>query len=358
MSPTQTPRSTAGDVAAAGGKPHGMFKRLYHGQTKADIVGRWKLWFAISGALLLIGVAALATNGLNMGIDFTGGTVWQVEAGKAQVADVSRAMADLGYKDAQVQEITQSSGGANARFLRVEAEAAAEPAAATTAALSRATKGLAAAKDKAPPSVRDDVKAVSDNLNGVRGPFRTAVPAPLAELQAELTAFPEKFDAAKEAKGKAAFTTASAAKMERSVEMLISLEEAERSRLSEDVTQELAKLTGTPAAQVTIDTVGPSWGRQISEKARNALVVFMIAITIFITIRFELKMALATVAALFHDLLIVVGLYAVFKFAVTPATVIALLTMLGFSIYDGIVVFDRVNENTKMVNSKAKMTYT
>ena len=358
MSTKDIPPTTTGDTAAASGKPHGVLKRLYHGQTKADIVGRWKTWFAISGVLLLIGIAAVATNGMNLGIDFTGGTVWQVEAGKAQVVDVSRAMTALGYKDAQVQEITQASGGDNTRFIRVEAEAAAEPATETTAALDRARDGLASTKDKAPASARDDVKAVIDNLNGVRGPFRTAVPEPLAELQTELTAFPKAFEAAKGDKARAAFTTASAAKMERSVEALVSLEEAERSRLSEDVTQELAKLTGTPAAQITIDTVGPSWGRQISEKARNALVVFMIAITIFITIRFELKMALATVAALFHDLLLVVGFYAVFKFPVTPATVIALLTMLGFSIYDGIVVFDRVNENTKLVTSKGKMTYT
>jgi preprotein translocase subunit SecF len=68
-------------------------------------------------------------------------------------------------------------------------------------------------------------------------------------------------------------------------------------------------------------------------------------------------MAMATLAALVHDLLIVVGIYAIFQFPVTPATVIALLTILGFSIYDGIVVFDRVDENTKLLGRKSKMTY-
>ncbi len=125
----------------------------------------------------------------------------------------------------------------------------------------------------------------------------------------------------------------------------------------QDVTAELARLTGTPASEITVDTVGPSWGQQISEKARTALVVFLIAITIFITIRFELKMAIATVAALFHDLLLVVGVYALLGFPITPATVVALLTMLGFSIYDGIVVFDRVDENTKLLSAKSKITY-
>jgi len=146
--------------------------------------------------------------------------------------------------------------------------------------------------------------------------------------------------------------------MTKAVEDLVDLEAQERARLSQDVTEMLTKQTGTPEAEVTIDTVGPSWGRQISEKARSALVVFLAAITVFITIRFELKMAIATVVALFHDLIVVVGLYSLFNFPVTPATVIALLTMLGFSIYDGIVVFDRVDENTGLVSgSKAKMTY-
>ena len=87
------------------------------------------------------------------------------------------------------------------------------------------------------------------------------------------------------------------------------------------------------------------------------VIVFLIVISIYITLRFEFRMAMATLAALVHDLLIVVGVYAIFQFAVTPATVIALLTILGFSIYDGIVVFDRVNENTKMLSAKSKITY-
>ena len=72
----------------------GALKRLYHGETDYDIVGRWKIWFGVSGAILLIGIATVVTQGLNLGIDFTGGTVWQVEAGKATVSDVQQAMAD------------------------------------------------------------------------------------------------------------------------------------------------------------------------------------------------------------------------------------------------------------------------
>jgi len=339
-------------------KEHGVLKRLYHGETKADIVGRWKLWFGISAVLLLIGLGAVAVGGLNLGIDFTGGTVWEVKAGDAQVQEVSDAMVSLGYQDAQVQEITATSDGKSTRFLRVEAESAAEPDSTTTAALDKAKSGLDSLEKEVPDNARSNIGAVADNLDGVHGPFKVAVPEPLEKLQSEIDALPAALTKAKTAKAKTTASKASAARMELQVEALINLEDAERSELASNVTQELAKLTGTPASQVTVDTVGPSWGKQISEKARNALVVFLIAITIFITIRFELKMAIATVVALFHDLLMVIGLYAVFGFPVTPATVIALLTMLGFSIYDGIVVFDRVNENTKMVSAKGKMTYT
>ncbi|MCU1498461.1 MAG: protein translocase subunit secF [Acidimicrobiales bacterium] len=123
------------------------------------------------------------------------------------------------------------------------------------------------------------------------------------------------------------------------------------------VDQALSKATGTPVSQVNADTVGPSWGKQISGKARTALIVFLIAISLYITLRFEVKMALATLAALIHDLLVVVGVYAVVGFPVTPATVIAILTILGFSIYDGIVVFDRVDENSRTLTSKSNQTY-
>jgi preprotein translocase subunit SecF len=85
--------------------------------------------------------------------------------------------------------------------------------------------------------------------------------------------------------------------------------------------------------------------------------VFLVLITIYITIRFEWKMALATLAALVHDILVTVGVYSLFGFPVTPATVIAVLTILGYSIYDGIVVFDRVDENAKALAASGRTTY-
>lgn len=346
------------DLTAPTAPKRGALKRLYHGETSYDIVGRWKIWFGVSGAILLIGIATVITQGLNLGIDFTGGTVWQVEAGKADVAEVQEAMAELGYEDVQVQEITQVSDGENTRFLRVEAEATAKPAAATTDALDEAERSLRTLSRRVPGSARDDIQAVEADLESISGPFRQDVPAPLKALQKEIDAVPGAMDDAKDSAGRIAVAKKAADSMQERVSELSTLQDEELTRVGRDVTAALARLTGTPASEITVDTVGPSWGKQISEKARTALVVFLIAITIFITIRFELKMAIATVVALFHDLLLVVGIYALLGFPITPATVVALLTMLGFSIYDGIVVFDRVDENTKMLSAKSKITYT
>ncbi len=336
----------------------GALKRLYHGETDYDIVGRWKIWFGVSGAILLIGIATVVTQGLNLGIDFTGGTVWQVEAGKATVSDVQQAMADLGYADVQVQEVTQVSDGKNTRFLRVEAEATAEPSKATTDALADVSSSLGDLVAKVPDGSRRDIEALRDDVGALDGPFRDDVPDELQAIQDEADAVPSALAKAKTAKAKTAVVDKAVTSIQGHIDALSDLEDAEITRVGQDVTSELAKLTGTPASEITVDTVGPSWGQQISEKARTALVVFLIAITIFITIRFELKMAIATVAALFHDLLLVVGIYALLGFPITPATVVALLTMLGFSIYDGIVVFDRVNENTKLLSAKSRITYT
>ncbi len=126
---------------------------------------------------------------------------------------------------------------------------------------------------------------------------------------------------------------------------------------ADKVTDKLADLTGTRAQDVNFTSVGPSWGDEISRKALRALVFFLIALTVYITFRFELKMAIPTIVALVHDILVTMGVYSLLGFEVTPATVVSLLTILGFSIYDGIVVFDKVDENTKLVGSTHGLTY-
>jgi preprotein translocase subunit SecF len=339
---------------ASAPKHHGGFSRLYHGETTIDFIGRWKLWFAISGVFLLIGLVALMGNGLNLGIDFTGGTVWEVPAGKADVADVESAMNDLGYDDVQVQLVTQNTGSGDKRILRVEAEAQASPDKATTKAIDAAASDLDRIEAKLKGSSKTKIDAVRANLDSVDGPFAEAVPAELKALQEQIDTLSKDLAGSKD---KTKLVSTSAAEMQKQVSTLEGLEQTERERVGQAVSDELAKQTGSNVKDVTVDTVGPSWGKQVSGKARTALIVFLIVISIYITLRFEFRMAMATLAALIHDLLIVVGIYAIFQFPVTPATVIALLTILGFSIYDGIVVFDRVDENTKLLGRKSKMTY-
>jgi preprotein translocase subunit SecF len=227
-----------------------LWSRLYHGETKIDIVGRRRIWFTISLVVVLIGLGSLLTRGLNLGIDFEGGVVWEVPAGDATVADAEDAMADQGIGDATVQTLESDDGVE----LRVEA-------------------------------------------------------APLGNEE------------------------------------------------SDKVTAALAELTGSSVDEVSLTSVGPSWGDEISEKALRALVVFLVLVTIYIALRFETKMAIPTLVALLHDVLFTVGVYSITQFEVTPATVIAILTILGFSIYDGIVVFDKVDENTRLVSSTGGLSY-
>lgn len=228
----------------------GPLGRLYHGETRFDFVGRARLWFGISGLVILVGLVSLGLNGLNLGIDFEGGAVWELPAGEVAVEDARDALAAEGLAEAKVQTLESDDGVR----LRVQNE----------------SLGL------------------------------------------------------------------------------------ER---EQEIAGQLAELAGVSPAEVDLTSVGPSWGEEISRKAFRALVFFLIAITIYVTFRFEFKMAMATLVALFHDILVTVGIYSLGGFPVTPATVIAFLTILGYSIYDGIVVFDRVDENTRLVSSTNRVTY-
>jgi preprotein translocase subunit SecF len=228
-----------------------ILSRLYHGETNIQFVGRIKQWLIISAVVIVVGLVSLYFRGLNLGIDFKGGVVWEVPAGTASVADTQSAMEAEGLQGLTVQSLTAEG----TTRLRVEAE---------------------------------PLKSVAD---------------------------------------------------------------------AEAISTKLAEVTGSDVNDVSLNSVGPSWGEEISRKALRALIFFLIAITLYISFRFEFKMALPTLAALIHDVLITIGVYSLAGFEVTPATVIALLTILGFSIYDGIVVFDKVDENTKLVGSTHNLTY-
>ena len=126
---------------------------------------------------------------------------------------------------------------------------------------------------------------------------------------------------------------------------------------SNKVNSALAKEFGVAETDIKVQMVGPTWGKEVSKNAAKALVVFLLLVALFLAVYFEWPMALAGLIALVHDVLITVGIYALSGFEVTPATVIGFLTILGFSLYDTVVVFDKVRENTAGLTSGSRMTY-
>lgn len=133
---------------------------------------------------------------------------------------------------------------------------------------------------------------------------------------------------------------------------LAELGEAEQT----SVTSGLADLAGVSTDEIVRESVSSRWGRSVTDKSVRALVVFFIFVSLFISWRFEWRMAIAALSAVVHDILITVGVYAVFGFEVTPATVVAFLTILGYSMYDTIVVFDRVRDNEELY-SGSRVSY-
>ncbi|MGI9666986.1 MAG: protein translocase subunit SecF [Acidimicrobiia bacterium] len=127
--------------------------------------------------------------------------------------------------------------------------------------------------------------------------------------------------------------------------------------LSPDEQDELvgavADAAGADVNDANVSAVGPTFGAEVTRKAIQALVVFLIVVSAFIAWRFEWKMAVAALTALFHDLIIAGGIYALIGFVVTPSTIIAVLTILGYSLYDTVVVFDKVTENVRDAQPRA-----
>ena len=224
--------------------------RLYRGDVSINFVGRQKLWYTISGCILVIAIVALLVRGLNFSVDFKGGSIFQVKAPNATITQVEQAVSDGGGGTATVQKV---GVGSSAQW--------------------------------------------------------QAQTAPLTITQ------------------------------------------------TEHVQDALAKEFGLSVNDINTTFVGPTWGSQISSKAIEALIAFLIVIVIYLSIAFEWKMASAAFVALMHDILITVGIYALAGFQVSPATVIGLLTILGYSLYDTVVVFDKVRENTAGLVTSARSTY-
>ena len=229
--------------------------RLYTGEVSYNFIGRRRLWYIISGALLTLSILALLIRGLTLGIEFEGGADFQAPtkvSASQMVEPVREALQRSGVPD--LNEATVNTVGNNQ--VRVQ-----------TRTLDTTTE-----------------------VPAVRGAIGEAV--------------------------------------------------------------------GVPGDQVNYSLIGASWGGQITERALIALIVFLVLVTLVIWIYFrDAKMSGAALVALLHDLVLTVGIYALVGFTVTPATLIGVLTILGYSLYDTVVVFDKVRENVKGVKTSTTKTY-
>ncbi len=127
---------------------------------------------------------------------------------------------------------------------------------------------------------------------------------------------------------------------------------------SQQITAKFAEKAEVATEQINVNTVGPSWGKEITKDAGIALLVFFLIISAYISWQLEWRMAVAALTAVAHDVIVTVGVYSLLRFEVTPATVISFLTILGYSLYDTIVVYDRVQHNSTRYDRSGKYTYT
>ena len=227
--------------------------RLYRGEVSVEFVARQRLWYTISGAILVVSAVALLVFGLNFSVDFKGGSVYQFAAGSSTISQVRQTVGGAGGgSDAIVQKITPLGGG------------------------------------------------------GAKWQVQTH-PLTVKQQNSVQSAISDKF--------------------------------------------------GVPQNAISVTSIGAAWGSQISQKAAEALIAFLIVIVIYLSIAFEWKMAVAALVALAHDIVITIGVYALAHFQVSPASVIGLLTILGYSLYDTVVVFDKVRENTAGLLASSRSTY-
>jgi preprotein translocase subunit SecF len=228
---------------------------LYRGEVSVEFVGRRKLWYSISGAIVVVALVALIVRGLTLSIDFQGGDV---------------------YKFTTAPSVSQTA----------------------------VTNTFVAAGSGSTITVQ----RVGTSSWSVQTPVLSKNPAQATRLQFKIQ-------------------------------------------------NAIARKFGIQKSSISIQAIGPTWGAQIVHKAIEALIFFLIVIVLYLSIAFEWRMATAAFVALLHDIVITVGVYALLGFEVSPATVIGLLTILGYSLYDTVVVFDKVRENTAGLLATRRSTY-
>lgn len=124
-----------------------------------------------------------------------------------------------------------------------------------------------------------------------------------------------------------------------------------------EVKEAIAARVGIETSRISDDAISSAWGGDVTRKALTGLAAFLVLVIVYICFRFEPKMAIAAIVALIHDVLLAAGIYSIVGFEVTPSTIVGFLTILGFSLYDTVVVFDKVAENTRGLLGGSRMTY-
>ncbi|OBI52704.1 protein translocase subunit SecF [Mycobacterium sp. E787] len=237
---------------------HSFISRLYTGTGAFEVIGRRRLWYGISAAIVAVAVLSIVLRGFSFGIDFKGGTTVSMPRGNAQTAQVSEVFHKTIGKDPESVVIV---GNGSSATVQIRSE---------TLTNDQTTKLRNALYDAFQPKGTD----------------------------------------------------------------------------------------GKPSKQAISDSaVSETWGDQITKKALIALVVFLALVSLYITVRYERYMAISALTTMCFDLTVTAGVYSLIGFEVSPATVIGLLTILGFSLYDTVIVFDKVEENTRDFQHTNRRTF-
>ena len=317
-------------MTALPGKP-GVDRRhrpsdFYHETTNFEFIKHSKRYLIISVTVVVLSLGGLLVRHLNLGIDFKGGISWEVKARGTTptVAGVRTALTPAGESGARITILSPASGG---KSIRVQAKLLKDP-------LTDTLNAVASSTGIQPANVAVDV-------TGTKGIFTAShVTSP---------------DKAKVERAVAASGATSTVTVTGS-EVVVTVPKLPASP-QDEVTRALAQYAHAQPGDVTLNTVGPTWGSEVSHKALVALIVFFIVLALYLAIRFESKMSAAAIIAVLHDIAFTVGVYALVGFPVTPATVTAFLTILGFSLYDTVVVFDKIRENTSSLATLGRNTY-
>jgi preprotein translocase subunit SecF len=305
------------------------FADFYHERTNFRLMRHRRRMLMVFVSVIVVSMASLGVRRLNLGLDFVGGVSWQVdmaEGKNASVADVRDLLEGTEFSEAKVTTTRNTQD--NTTTIRVQSEELPND----------PVKNLRDAIADATGTTPADVTA---DIAGARGTFSVA--AVEAADQATIEA------AVAEVVDVEATVSVTPGIEGSSVSVVIDeLPDSPR----DEVTSRLADYAGQDIAEVSLNTVGPTWGDEVTKKALTALALFFLVLAVYLSLRFEFKMAMSAIVAVIHDIIFTIGIYSLVGFEVTPATVTAVLTILGFSLYDTVVVFDKINENTPGVGNQ------